>query len=502
MAQALSTLSYHAGLYVIADIMQRGIAFLLIPLYTLFLTPSDYGILSVTTAFSGVVSILFLQSMESVFNRFYYDFKTEQERKIFYGSVWLFLMGFVLVLTLLSEGFVNTHGFIGIGSIPYSPYLRLSLWTACITSTTLLLPRAILRVKEKVWQFCGLNIMFVVFNVSLIAFYVGHLRQGAAGSLKGSLISSLIIAIPATIVIFRNIRFQINIGYIKRSLSYSLPLAPHMLSLWALNLSDRFILERYVELEKIGVYALGYQIASALQVIAYSATNAIGPFFYKTASSNPDPEPTLTSVATYYLVFLAWVAIGIIGIGPLLIRAISANPKYLEAGSVVPWVVIGMFARGFYFVFVMAVYYSKNVKWLPIITVFTALVNIVLNLVFVPKYGYMSAAVNSMVAFLLQAILIFYYAQKCFYLHYQYKRIIHLSVIFMTTTMFLWYLILFQGIVFLTAKVFLIFSFPLSLYFTGFFKKTELYFAFQLMQRFGYGLGNFYDKTKSIFKIS
>ena len=122
MAKGLTTLSYHTGLYVIADIMQRGIAFLLIPLYTLFLTPADYGILSVTTAFSGVVSIFFLQSMESVFNRFYYDFTTEHERQSFYGSVWLFLVGYVLCLTLLFEGFVNTHGFLGIGSVPYSPF--------------------------------------------------------------------------------------------------------------------------------------------------------------------------------------------------------------------------------------------------------------------------------------------------------------------------------------------------------------------------------------------
>ena len=57
MTQGLNKLSYHAGLYVIADIMQRRIAFLLIPLYTLFLTPADYGILSVTTAFSGALSV-------------------------------------------------------------------------------------------------------------------------------------------------------------------------------------------------------------------------------------------------------------------------------------------------------------------------------------------------------------------------------------------------------------------------------------------------------------
>ena len=132
--------------------------------------------------------------------------------------------------------------------------------------------------------------MYAIFSVALIAFYVGHLKQEAVGNLKGARLGSLMVAVPATIIIFRNIRFQFNIGYIKRSLAYSLPLAPHMLSLWALNLSDRFILERYVELEKIGVYALGYQIASALQVIAYSATNAIGPFFYKTASRNPDPN--------------------------------------------------------------------------------------------------------------------------------------------------------------------------------------------------------------------
>ena len=86
---------------------------------------------------------------------------------------------------------------------------------------------------------------------------------------------------------------------------------------------------------------------------------------------------------------MAWVAICIIGIGPLVIRSIAANPAYLEAGSAIPWLVLGMFARGFYFVFVMAIYYSKNVKWLPIITVISALVNIALNLVFVPQYGYM-----------------------------------------------------------------------------------------------------------------
>ena len=446
MAKGLTTLSYHTGLYVIADIIQRGIAFLLIPLYTLFLTPADYGILSITTAYSGVLSILFLQSMESAFNRFYYDFTTEHERQCFYGSVWFFLVGYVLCLTMVLEGYGSAHRFLGIGSVPYSPFLRLSTWIACITSTTLLLPRAILRVKERVWQFCGLNIMSAIFNVALIAFYVGHLKQGAAGSLKGALIGSLMVAVPATIIIFRNIRFQINIEYIKRSLAYSLPLAPHMLSLWALNLSDRFILERYVELEKIGIYALGYQIASALQVIAYSATNAIGPFFYKTASRNPDPEPILTNVATYYLVFLAWVAICIIGIGPLVIRSIAANPAYLEAGSVIPWVVLGMFARGFYFVFVMAIYYSKNVKWLPIITVISALVNIALNLVFVPQYGYMAAAVNTMMAFALQAILVFFYAQKCYYLHYQYKRLFHLSFLFLSTNMVLWYMMSSHGI--------------------------------------------------------
>jgi peptidoglycan biosynthesis protein MviN/MurJ (putative lipid II flippase) len=163
---------------------------------------------------------------------------------------------------------------------------------------------------------------------------------------------------------------------------------------------------------------------------------------------------------------------------------ISNNPAYLEAGKVIPWVVMGMYARGFYFVFVMAIYYSKKLRWLPVITVVASLVNIGLNLIFVPRFGYMAAAVNTMAAFILQTILVFVYAQKCYYLNYNYKQFMHLIVIFLTINCVLWYLISFDEIIWFIAKFLLVISFPLVLFITGFFSKTELAWALKSIRYF------------------
>ena len=501
MKSQITSLSFRAGLYILSDILQRGMAFILIPIYTLYLIPADYGILSITTAFTGVLNIFYFQSLESAFTRIYYEFDSEEQRRRYYGSVWFFLLFYIIFLSLAIESVGNINNTLGFHNVSYRPYLRLSVWTAFFLNVFLFLPRALFRVKEKVWQFCGLNISLTLITGCLIIYFVAFENEGALGSLKGSLIGSILIAVPGFIIILKKFKFCFSINYIKRSLSFAIPLLPHLLSLWALNLSDRFILERYVTLKDIGIYGLGYQMASILQVIAFSATNAISPFYYRTATSSPDASMLLPRVATYYLIFLAWAGIGIIGFSNDIITLIASDKSYVEATRVIPWVVLGFFARGFYFVFVMAVYYSKNLKFLAVISIISCGINILLNLVLVPQFGYMAAAVNTFIAFVVQAIIMYFYAQKCYQLNYELKRFAHLVIGFLSISIMLYYLPITITYMRLIAKTILILSFPLILLLTNFFGYNEIKQLLQYKQKIQLSFGEYYVRAKNIFKV-
>ncbi len=501
MDSRLGTLTYQAGLYIVADVLQRGLAFILIPLYTIFLTPADYGILSITTAFAGVLSIIYLQSFEAAFNRFYFDFKTEEEKSGFYGSAWIFLVLFLLISSLAIDRFGSTYNTLGFHSIGYKPYLRLALFTVLLTNATILLPRALFRVKEKVWQFAVLNLSLALVTSGLIIYFVAVKKEGALGSLKGGLLGVLLLAIPCGAIIFKNINWGIHFNHIKSALAFALPLIPHLLSLWALNLSDRFILERYVSLKDIGIYGLGYQLASILQIVAFSATNAISPFYYRTAANPQDAQNLLPRVATYYLFFLAWGATALIGFSSDILLLIAADKAFHSAYRVIPWVVFGFFARGFYFVFVMAVYYSKNLKLLSVITMIALGINVILNFIFIPRYGYVAAACTTFIAFALQAAIMYFYAQKCFPLKYETRRLFHMTVGLVAISFILWNLSSYATLAAFLLKAILVAGFPLFLLATGFFNRDELTALKKSRQLFQTSFGGYYARAKKIFKI-
>lgn len=502
MNSKLRTLTYQAGLYILADVLQKGLAFILIPLYTFFLTPADYGILSITMAFSGVLSIIYLQSFEAVFNRFYFDFEKEEERRHYYGSAWIFLFFFVLILSLIIDQIGSAHNILVFQNISYKPYLRLALWTVMITNATILLPRALFRVKEKAWQFGVLNLSLAIVTSSLIIYFVAVKKEGVLGSLKGSLLGSLIVAAPCLVIIFKNINWCIHFSHIKNSLDFAVPLIPHLFSLWALNLSDRFILERYVSLKDIGIYGLGYQLASVLQIVAFSATNAISPFYYRTAANSHDAQTLLPRVATYYLFFLAWGAIALTGLSSDILRLIAADKSFHEAYRVIPWVVFGFFARGFYFVFVMAVYYSKNLKLMSVITIIALGVNVVLNFIFIPRYGYVAAAVTTFIAFAVQAAAMYFYAQKCYPLKYETRRLLHLALSLLAISIVLWNLSFYASLTGFLLKALLVICFPLILLATNFFNHDEQETFRKYRRQVQVSFGEYYVRAKKLFKIS
>ena len=487
MFSGLKRLATQSFIYTAGDVLNRAFAFLLIPLYTAFLDPSDYGILAITSTVAGILSILYLQSLEGVLTRFHYDYPDKQQRKKYYGTIWLLMISVSLLASLFLESIGEPLSRFLFKDVPYVPYFQLIVWTTFITNSSFILMRAVLRVQEKPVAFVGLNLTMFVVNTALIIYFVVINEQGALGNLQGRFWGSLIVAVPVVIVYLKGATLSWSWEPVQKSLKFAIPLVPHLLSLWILNLSDRLILQNYVTLSELGIYSLGYQVASILQILAFSAMNAWSPFFYKSAGEPNAPE-MLSRFSTYYWLIVIMLGTGLATLAQDTLVVMISRPAYYNAYQVVPWVVLGFVMRSFYFVFVTALYYAKQVKALPVVTIISGTLNIGLNLLLIPRFGYMAAAVNTFVAYAFQTSVMYFLAQRAYWMPYEYLRIAKLFGVSIVLFWIASVLPIMPGWIGLLVKSTLLITFPAWLYLVRFLTADEL----GLLRRVPYQITNYF----------
>jgi O-antigen/teichoic acid export membrane protein len=426
MMKWLKLIVSQSSVYGIGNILIQGLNFLLIPIFTRFLSTSDYGILSIISTYSSILAIILKLGLDAALTRHHYDFIDDDNlRKRYYGTIWLFLTSTAFIITLL----INWNGVrlfaIIFREIPYDPYGRLATWLA-FAGTAATIPLILFRVREKPLYYISISIINFVLSTSLVVFFVAIFHRGASGSIQGQLIAECILFIPLTYITLRNVKLNFNWDQLKSSLAFGLPLIPHQLSGWALNMSDRVLLERFVSLDQLGIYDLGYKFGMILDIILQSFNFGWSPLFFRMASTEKNAPDTIGKLITYYAFGVYLLGLGVSLLSSDVIRIIS-KPSYFPAGQVVSVVVLGFIMHGFYFMSVNQLFFAKQTKWLPVYSGLSAGLNILLNLVMIPRFGIMAAAWNTVIGYALLFILVYRESKKVFYVPLEGRRLIILT---------------------------------------------------------------------------
>lgn len=467
----LRNLSRQSIVYTIGEVLRSGVAFLLLPLYTRLLTPADYGILGVVAPVDALLTILMGLGLQSALMRFYFDHDANSEElRKYVGSISTFMLSTSLLIALLLTA-IGPFVFARLlPQTPFRPYLLLTIWNACFAMTQVV-PQVLFRARQQARSFVFLTFGTFLLTTILIIVFVAWLGKGALGSLQGQLIATTIVALPTLVIIVRNSTFRFSRTMVVASLAFSLPLLPHLLGGWMLNVSDRIVLENLVSKNDLGLYTLGYQFGMVLSVVTIALNNAWVPFFYQHAGATKD-APMIAIFITYQVLIIAMLALALALLSREVIQIIAA-PAYLTAYRIVPWVVLGYFARFLYFFPVSSLFWVKRTAYVPVATIIAGTANVVLNLLLVPRFGIMAAAVSTFIGFLLLFGIIFFMGQRVFPIRYEYGRLAR--VFLLGVALFVigsWMApetllgaILFKGT--------LIVAFPLLLAATGFFTVAE-----------------------------
>jgi O-antigen/teichoic acid export membrane protein len=476
MLKLVKQLFKKTSTYAFGDFLTKGVGFFLLPLYTAYLTPEDYGIISLATVAATIFTIISTGGLKGAVLKFYYDFDEDGERKQFYGTLWLFylLVPGLLLFIFELKGDVIFENILP--SVAYHPYIRLALWAAYVKTIFSEMPLQILKAKSEATKHTLLKIGLFVFSTIFTIWFVVFWDQGAKGLLFAKFLGNLLIAIAAIYYLYKFVQITFKWKYLKKALLYSLPLVPHFLSHWVLSSSDRLVLEYFVPLGEVGVYNVGYTIGSALSMIAIAGNNAIIPMYGDLNLKDQSAVNNVIQTATYYVATVTFIGLLIVLFASDFIL-IAIPESYYGAIGVIPWVVLGYVFMSLYFtqINLLTITLSKT-QVVGISTTVAAILNVGLNILLIPHLGMVGAAITTAFTYFLLFIGLKIFAKQAYPLPFEFMRMFKIIIAGLFTFLLTNYIA--PEIIYLSLLIKLagVLFFGFLLYSIGFFSKKELKF--------------------------
>jgi O-antigen/teichoic acid export membrane protein len=402
-------------------VLVRGLAFVLLPVYTRYLSPAEYGIVALALTCTVALGMLYPLGLRSAVSRTYYESGTVRERKERVGTLWIAMILSATASALVLDRFGPALAVAVLPEVPFHPYLRLAVWTALL-GVLGIAPLVLLQARERALTYVLLT-LWTALTTTVVSVWLVVRGGGAEGYLQGALIGAALSAIPYLALTIGQIRPVFRLSLLMPALAFSLPLVPHALAGWALEMSDRAILTRLLPLHDVGVYSLGYQLGAAMGLVTTAFNAAWVPFLFGTLKDEgEDAHPKLARLVTYYAVALCFIGLG----WSLLVEhaiTLIAGPAFREAYRITPWVVGGYVFAGLYLIPTNLLFWRRQTRVIPLVTLAAGAVNVGLNLWLVPRYGAIAAAWSTLAAYAVLMVLTWRSAERLHPFPYEYRRL-------------------------------------------------------------------------------
>lgn len=378
--------------YIFSSLFTKGLSILLLPVYTRYLSPADFGMLNILNSIGQFLPIIISLYIDSAFGRYFHEDKVDHQRlrKLFSTIYWFVAVygSFVVFISLISAPL-----WIGsIAQIPFS-YLFLTFIPALLMQLgqlgTVYLRQSLDSRRSTLLE-VGTALLSIAITLPLLIL----MDMGVMAKLVGSMVSATFLLFYYGRYFYRKnlLGFEWDFQVLRRSLIYSLPLLPSVVGGWISGMSDRLILAKYANVEAVGIYSLAASLATILYVIQDAITQVTGPV--SMSGLIHDREATLNKIARLSL--MLWAIMLFADFALVLfskeIIAVLATKAYVRST-----VLIGICAFAYvispqYRLFMDILSYHKKMWIVTTAGLLSALVSVVLNVVFIPQFGYFATA--------------------------------------------------------------------------------------------------------------
>jgi O-antigen/teichoic acid export membrane protein len=420
LAQRLGELARHSAVYGLGSLVSRFIAVLLLPVYTRYLSPADYGLIETLIALSAVLTVLLAAGVKSAFFRFYFDEPDGPGRlRVIRTSFWFTMAsataGLVAGLALagpISDVLFDTSDHADLVRAAF-----VGLW-AHVNYEQM---TSLFRVEQRSIAYLIATLINLGLTVAATLLLVVTLDQGPIGVIVGNFTGTLLVY--AGLLAYRREQLGVELDrpLLREMNRFGMPLVPSALFLWILNFSDRFFLVKLAGAREVGLYSIGVRMASAI-ILFLAAFRTAWPAFAYSIEDDREAARAYSYVLTYVVVITSWMALALGVLAPWLVKLLTTEEFY-SAERVVAPLAFAAAAFGAYIVVVIGIGRARQTRSNWVISGVAALLNVGLNLALIPPFGMMGAAVATIGAYAALFLGMAWRAQRVFPVPYQWRRV-------------------------------------------------------------------------------
>ena len=448
----MSTAKKFAGqtaIYGVGSILTRSLSFLLTPIVLIVLSVKAYGVFTGLYAYASMLNAVLAFGMETTFFR--YLNKHPGKEDIVYSNSFLAIAGMAFSFFLLTFSF--THGiaeWVRTGTsesvADYVLYVRFFI-TILIIDALCVIPFAKLRADGRPVRYALINLLSIVVFVCSSIFFLFVVPYFIANHLPGSVwmqgwyrthwvgyifISNICASSLSFIMLLPQIfklKFKFSMPLLKNMLWYSMPIfVANMSYIINENLDKQMLgklLPQNISDQQLGIYGACCKIAIFLNIFIQAFRLGAEPFFFNHAK-NKNSGQTYARIMDYFVITVCIIFIALVANIEILKYFIGTNPKqrviFWTGLPVVPILLFGYVSLGIYMN--LSVWYklSDQTKYGLYISGIGAIITIVLNYIFIPKYSYMASAWTSLIAYATMMALSYLWGQRNYPIPYNIKK--------------------------------------------------------------------------------
>ena len=474
MLSKIKRLFYLSGIYTIESIFEKSLYFFLIPVYTTFLSPKDFGIIGLMSITTGLIAKAITPPINAGLIRFYYSPEYSAKQRTFIFNLFLFLILQCIISSLLLYSLKNTvaGSVLNDGKLVYivEVYCVILFFQPISSFFT-----ALLRIAEKAKYLLFVSCVRLIISIVFILYALIYLKMGVLALIYGNLLGLIIVCIVCIPFFLKSIELRIAPGVLGSPLKYGYPLIVQGFALMFIHSGDLYVLRLFASVAIVGIYSFSYNFADIMNfMLAIPFKKALQPAVLK---EEHDPETLKSFVSkncTYFYVIGILLCLILSVFSREIIQLMARKEEFWSGWIIVPVVAYANLLHGLGHFFDNGLILMKKSFHISANILLAATINMGLNFLLIPVWGIMGAAIATLVSYIVWNALRLYFSGKLYGLYFETGRLVHVTVVGAGVLLISFFAagtesVFYNSII----KILFIVSYPTVLFLTGFLTSTE-----------------------------
>ncbi len=467
MFDYLRRLARTGAAYTASSVLSKLIAVALLPLYTRYLTPADYGAAEVMVVAVIAASIVIRLGVIEALMRFYYVADEDREQVVKTGFASLFWTTTVAALIALPFAEPISRALLDSSQPDLVRIAIGGLWIFTLYEYLV----ALFRLDERAKAYLVFTMANVLLAIPLTVWLVVFQEEGAKGLLLGTYGAGLPFLLYLIFEQRHRLSLIVDVAMLRRMFRFGLPTMPAELSLYSLQFIDRIILVRLAGLAEAGLYALAIRFAQGVTVLTRGFQLAWPPLAYS-VQDDTEAKRVYALIVTWFLAVCTFTVIGFWLLARWIVRILAA-PEFFESYEAIGLLATGVTMYALYLVLVVILGRTGRTEFNLPATAIATVANIGLNLALIPPYGIVGAGLALVGSYVIVLGLMYWFTQRLFPVPYEWGRLALIVGVAAALVVGGELLLPTEGIVGLISRTAVWFAFPLILHLTGFLSDPE-----------------------------